>query len=143
VTAAPPLRPVHLRAVSAYDPPPGDGVEDDAALPLATDGNAGTAWATEGYATAAFGNLKHGVGIVFDAGRTVSLDSLVVQSDTPGFRAEVETGPSPTGPFRPASRSGIISSRSTIPLNPGTHARYVLLWITALPPASGPRFTRM
>jgi serine/threonine-protein kinase len=137
---AAPLRPVRLEAVSAYDPPPGDGVEDDGALRLATDGNAGTAWSTEGYATAAFGNLKHGVGIVFDAGRAVSLASLVVRTDTPGFRAEVETGASPTGPFRPASRPRTISRRSAIPLRPGAHARYLLLWITALPPASGPRF---
>jgi eukaryotic-like serine/threonine-protein kinase len=137
---AAPLPPVHLKAVSAYDPPPGDGVEDDAALPLATDGNAGTAWSTESYATAAFGNLKHGVGIVLDAGKPVSLASLVVRTDTPGFRAEVEIGPGPTGPFRAASGPHTISSRSTIPLRPGTHARYVLLWITALPAASGPRF---
>src|SRR5262249_8587818 len=106
----------------------------------ATDGNAGTAWSTEGYATAAFGNLKRGVGIVFDARRAVSLDSLTVQSDTPGFRAEVEAGPSATGPFDPVSRPAVIGARTTVALDRGTHARYVLLWITALPPASGPRF---
>jgi eukaryotic-like serine/threonine-protein kinase len=138
--AAAPLAAVHLRAVSAYDPPPGDGVEDNAALPLATDANAATAWSTEGYATEAFGNLKHGVGIVLDAGSDVPLASVTVRSDTPGFRAEVETGSSATGPFDPASAQVTIGASSTIPLHPGTRGRYVLLWITALAPASGARF---
>jgi serine/threonine-protein kinase len=139
--AAPtPVHLVHLTAVSAYDPPPGDGVEDNSALPLATDRHGGTAWSTEGYATAAFGNLKHGVGIVLDAGSAVPLASVTVQSDTPGFRAVVETGASASGPFRAASAPATFGSRSTIPLHPGTQARYVLLWITALAPGSGPRF---
>jgi serine/threonine-protein kinase len=139
-TTAVELEPVSLHAISAYDPPPGDGVEDNGALPLATDGNASTAWSTEGYATAAFGNLKPGVGIILDAGSTVRLSSVTVRSDTPGFRAMVETGSSATGPFQRASAPTTVGASSTIPLSPGARGRYVLLWITALPPASGPRF---
>jgi hypothetical protein len=63
-----------------------------------------------------------------------------VQSDTPGFRAVVETGASPSGPFKTVSGPVTVETRSTIPLNPGTQARYVLLWITALSPGSGPQF---
>jgi serine/threonine-protein kinase len=138
--AAAQLRPVPLHAVTAYDPPPGDGVEDNGALSLATDGNTGTAWSTEGYATAAFGNLKHGVGIVLDAGSDVSLSSVTVRTDTPGFRAVVETGAGPSGPFETVSTPGTVEATSTIPLNPGTHARYVLLWITSLSSDSGGRY---
>ena len=138
--AVPPLVSVRLHAVSAYDPPPGDGVEDTAALPLATDGRTGTAWSTESYATEAFGNLKRGVGIVLDAGATASLDSITVLTDTPGLRAEVETGGAASGPFRPASKPVTIGGRTTIDLDRNTHARYVLLWITALSPTTAPRF---
>src|SRR5262249_31972991 len=99
-----------------------------------------TAWSTESYATAAFGNLKHGVGIVFDAGRAASLGSLTVVTDTPGFLAQIQTGPAPTGPFQPASKPVTVGARTTLPLDAGTSARYVLLWITALPQSSRPRF---
>ena len=58
-----------LRTVAAYDPPPGDGVEDNQRLPLATDNNPVTYWDTEWYANQHFGNLKSGVGIVLDAGK--------------------------------------------------------------------------
>jgi serine/threonine-protein kinase len=139
VASTSPARRVHLEAVSAYDPPPGDGVEDNGTLPLATDGNPGTAWSTEGYATAAFGNLKPGVGIVLDAGRPARIHSLTVRSDTPGFRARVESGSSPNGPFAPVSKPFTVTGRTTIPLDPGTHSRYLVLWITALPPAAGQR----
>jgi hypothetical protein len=135
-----PTAPVPLKAVAAYDPPPGDGVEDNGRLSLATDGDPGTAWSTESYATASFGNLKHGVGIVFDAGRAASLSSVTLVTDTPGFRALVETGASADGPFEAASGPVTAGARMTVPLRSGIRARYVMLWITALPPASGPQF---
>ena len=37
----------------------------------ATDGRPSTSWETERYHSATFGNLKDGVGLVVDAGRTV------------------------------------------------------------------------
>jgi len=137
---APKPIPVRLKAVSAYDPSPGDGVEYDSAVPLATDGDASTAWSTETYATAAFGNLKHGVGIVVDAGRIATVEALTVRSDTPGFRAEVRTGPAPDGPFRTVSQPETVGADTTIALAHGTRGRYFLLWITSLSPSSGPKF---
>lgn len=138
--AATPLVTVPLRAVAAYDPPPGDGVEDNGRLPLATDGDPSTAWKTEWYASASFGNLKRGVGIVFDAGRPVALDSITIRTDTPGFQAEVRAGTAPDGPFRPASGSAPVGPLTTFRIAPGARDRYFLLWITGLPAASGPNF---
>ena len=67
---------VHLVASNAYDPQ-GDGQEHDEEVPNATDGNPATYWETEDYrGRVDFGNLKNGVGIVFDAGRPVRLGSL-------------------------------------------------------------------
>jgi eukaryotic-like serine/threonine-protein kinase len=138
--AAPKPVPVPVKAVAAYDPPPGDGAEYDSVLSLATDGDASTAWSTETYATAAFGNLKDGVGIVVDAGKIATVDALTVHSDTPGFRAEVRVGPAADGPFRAVSQTETVGAATTFTLAHDTRARYFLLWITALPPSSGPKF---
>ena len=58
---------VHLLASNAYDPE-GDGSEHDELVPNATDGNATTFWSTERYRGPTFADLKHGVGLVLDAG---------------------------------------------------------------------------
>jgi len=125
---------VGVKAVSAYDPE-GDGQENDSEVPQATDGNPSTAWETEHYATAAFGNLKSGLGLVLDAGASVKLKSLTVTSDSPGYTALIKTGPSPTGPFADDSSSQAAGGSTTFELD-GATARYYLLWITNLGPGN-------
>jgi hypothetical protein len=131
---------VHLTAAAAYDPPPGDGVEDNAALRLATDGNAVTAWSTEHYANARFGGLKSGVGIVVSAGAAVEPTTISLRTDTPGFTAVVEAGDSPTGPFARVSSPQTCSTVTRFALNVPGPRRYYLLWITTLPTSTGPAF---
>jgi predicted Ser/Thr protein kinase len=123
---------VHLVASAAYDPSPGDGQEHNELLGKATDGNASTAWETEHYHSVTFGNLKDGVGIVFDAGSPVKLGALTVTSGTPGFTAEVKAGASANGPFDTVSSSQTVDSRTTFELSVPTAERYYLLWITRL-----------
>jgi hypothetical protein len=60
---------VTLRATGDYDPQ-GTGGEHAASARYATDGNPTTAWDTEHYASAAFGGLKSGLGLVLDGGFT-------------------------------------------------------------------------
>ena len=129
---------VHLAAVAAYDPPPGDGVEGNSVLARATDGNPSTYWSTEDYANAHFGNLKSGVGIVVAAGTPVRLSRLIVTSDEPGYTAVVEAGSSPGGPFERVSATQTCSTTATFSLDVAAPRRYYLLWITSLVPgASG------
>ena len=107
---------VHLVASNAYDPE-GDGQEHDELVSNATDGNRATSWETEDYhGSVTFGNLKDGVGIVVDAGRPVKLDSLTVDSDTPGFTAEVKAGSSATGPFDTVSSAETVNAQTTFSL---------------------------
>jgi serine/threonine-protein kinase len=126
--------PVQLAASNAYDPN-GDGREHDEEVANATDGNPQTFWETERYDNVDFGNLKDGVGIVFDAGRPVKLRSLTVVSDTPGYVAKVEAGASSDGPFASVSPSQTVGARTTFALSVDPARRYYLLWITRL--ASG------
>jgi hypothetical protein len=125
---------VRLVASNAYDPH-GDGQEHDELVANATDGNPATSWETEHYRSAEFGGLKDGVGIVFDAGRTVKLGALTVVSDTPGFTADVKAGASSDGPFDTVSSAQTVGGRTTFHLAVPTARRYYLVWITML--ASG------
>jgi serine/threonine-protein kinase len=124
---------IRVTASAAYDPE-GDGHEDNADVPLATDRNATTAWETEHYNTANFGNLKSGVGLVLDAGSSVKAKSLTIRSDTPGYPAVIKAGDSPTGPFADDSSSQIAGAATTFTLS-GSRARYYLIWITNLGPS--------
>jgi len=125
--------PLHAVAVGTYDPPPGDGHENDGSVGNATDGDSATFWSTEGYDSTTFGGLKPGVGIVFDAGRAVRATSLTVATDTPGMSAEVKAGSSPTSFSAVVAGTRTLGSRTTFSLTVQTPARYYLLWITRLP----------
>jgi putative peptidoglycan lipid II flippase len=119
---------IPVRAVSAYDPD-GDGRENDGSVPNATDGNPGTAWTTEHYRYPEGGLNKPGVGIVLDAGAPATVHQLTVVSDTPGYTAEIESGPSPGGGFTPVSGPKVAGGRTTFKLS-DAHARYYVIWIT-------------
>ena len=123
---------VVLHGVGNYDPSgPPDSHANTAAS--ATDGNAGTDWYTQIYASPAFGNLKQGLGLLLDAGSPVKLASLKVTSPTPGFVARVLAGNSPSGGFSDDSSTQTAGSTTTFKLN-GAADRYYVLWITQLPP---------
>jgi eukaryotic-like serine/threonine-protein kinase len=124
--------PIHLVASNAYDPE-GDGQENDELVANATDGNPSTDWHTEHYHSAAFGNLKSGVGLVLDARTPVRPTSLTVESSTPGFTADIKAGASSNGPFDTVSSSSEVGSRTTFHLSVDPARRYYLIWITSLP----------
>jgi len=131
-----PKRPVRIKliAVGPYDPPPGDGTENDSQVPNAVDGNPATFWSTEHYT---HGFFKPGVGIVLDAGRRQPIARVVVTTDETGSQAEIQLADSPTGPYRVVSADRPLSGATTFALERGASGRYVLVWLTALPAATG------
>jgi hypothetical protein len=129
----PPVR-IKLVAVGPYDPPPGDGTENDAEVPNAVDGNPATSWSTEHYTS---GFFKHGVGIVLDAGRRRRISRVLVATDEPGSRAEIQLANTPTGPYRVVSAARALTGTTYFALKRRASGRYVLVWLTALPSASG------
>jgi predicted Ser/Thr protein kinase len=120
---------VALTGIGAVDPR-GDG-EHDSEAPLATDGNASTAWQTSSYHFGGGSLGKPGVGVVLDARRPVALKAITVVSDTPGFTAQIVTGASPSGPFTRDSASQQVGASTTFTLN-GRKARYYVVWVTNL-----------
>jgi hypothetical protein len=125
---------VQLRGLAGYDPQ-GDGVEHNETAALATDGSTATSWTTETYSTQDFGALKDGVGLVLDAGSSVTLAHVTVTTPTPGFTAEIEVGDSPTGGFAVDSSSQTVSGTTTFTLD-GKSGQYYVVWITQLPPGN-------
>jgi serine/threonine protein kinase len=122
-----PAQPVQLSGLRAYDPD-GDQTEHDSQAPEATDGNPATYWNTEHYSG---GLQKAGVGLVLGASAPKKLTQLTVQSATPGFVAQVQSGSSPTGPFTADSKSQTVETSATFTLK-GNSAQYYVLWITDL-----------
>jgi eukaryotic-like serine/threonine-protein kinase len=123
---------ITLSGVGNYDPSGSPDTHADTAS-AATDGNASTDWYTQIYASPEFGNLKRGLGLVVDAGRSVAPRRLTVQTPTPGFTAQVLAGDSAGGGFRPDSSPQTVGGDTTFSLN-GSTARYYVVWITRLPP---------
>jgi eukaryotic-like serine/threonine-protein kinase len=123
---------VALHGIGNYDPNGSPDSHADTAG-AATDGNAGTAWYTQIYATPAFGNLKDGLGLEIDAGTQVKLARLKVATTTPGFVAHILVGSSRTGTFRTDSATQTVGAATTFTLQ-GATGRYYVLWITRLPP---------
>ena len=121
---------VKLTAAGAFDPE-GDGHERDEEASLAVDGDRSTFWRTERYSRF----FKTGVGLVVDTGRRVRVRQVVVDSATPGVRAEIRIGNSRTGPFTRVSPAKTLTARTTFPVA-GRTGRYVVVWVTALPPES-------
>ncbi len=123
---------IALEGVGSWDPL-GDNQEYDNRAPDATDGNETTYWPTETYTDAPSFGVKEGVGLLLDAGRTVSIDSLTVTSTTPGFTARIQAGSDRSGPFHDVSAEQTVEASTTFSLD-GADGRYFVVWITSLPP---------
>jgi serine/threonine-protein kinase len=124
--------PVHLAAVTAYDPfghPPGE--ENNSQAGEATDGSTSTAWSTEHYYDHPSLD-KPGVGLVLDAGSSVKLSQLGVSTDTPGFQATIKAGDSQSSLGTVVSPSQTVASTTHIFTIHGGPYRYYLIWITRL-----------
>jgi hypothetical protein len=109
---------------------------------LAIDSNPATAWHTDWYATARFGNLYPGTGLLVDMGRPVTITAAVVtlgRAHGASFQVRIGAAPAPAS-LRPLARAagagGVVRLRLT---RPG-RGRYVLFWFTRLPPGPAGTF---
>jgi len=139
-TTPPRVFAARLAGLPVFDPQ-GDGQpENDRQAPLSYDGNPSTAWKTLEYrGSAAFGNLKKGVGIVYDLGSPKSLSAVTVSSLQPGAALEIRTGGDPHGTldsFTPVA-SGTVRNATDFTFSKPVTSRYVLVWITGLVPSNG------
>ena len=128
--------PLRITGAQAFDPPPGSGTEHDDEVGFLFDGNASTAWSTETYATARFGGLKRGVGVVVTLAAGTALDELTITSQSSGWSGQVFVADGPKGALAGwgeavAARSGIGRGDTTFDLK-GRRGAAVLIWVTEL-----------
>lgn len=116
-----------------YDPPPGDGTENNAAVQLAFDQDLDTSWKTSTYRTESFGKLKKGVGIYADFDAPVSFPGLRVVSELGGWSATVRYSDDASS-WSEAGQAQEATADQIFPTQ-GTH-RYFMIWITRLIKAS-------
>jgi len=124
-------------ATAAAFGPAGAGQGDNPALaPLAIDANPATAWHTDWYTSAHFGNLSPGTGLLVDMGRPVTITAArITLGPAHGASFQLRVGATPALAGLPpvahaANAGGVVHLRLTT----SARGRYVLLWFTSLPP---------
>ena len=135
----PPAQALEPLSAVSFDPY-GNGQGNQQPVPLATDGILATAWTSQWYASANFGGLKPGAGLLLDMGRTVTLSDLrIVLGKIPGANFELRVGAAASlGDLRTAARVTDAGEQADVRLSKPAKGRYVLIWFTKLPPdASG------
>ena len=134
-----------LKPVSAVSfDPYGDGQGENNQLAyLAIDGNPATAWHTEWYASASFGGLKPGTGLLLDMGRTVTISTVrLLLGSPPGADFQVRVGAmaSSLTDLSPVAQASDAGGQVSLHLTRPARGRYVLIWFTQLPPATSGTF---
>lgn len=137
----PAAAPLDLTGVSVRDfDPDGDGQEQPGSVANAHDGDPSTAWETERYASAAFGGLKQGVGLLVDLGAPTDVARVEVGLTRPGVTAELRAANAPgddAGAYRVLASARADGDRLVLVPPQGTSARYLLVWLTGLAPDDG------
>ena len=141
-TTAPAATSVLLKPVSAssYEM---SGTDDPSGVQYAIDSSASTAWHTDYYfGEPTFGNLKTGTGLLLDMGRQVRLSQVAVQFGTSCCtHVEIEIGNSAStaamNTFTEVQSSTTAQGITTFNVTSKTAGRYVLIWLTDLPPKAG------
>jgi eukaryotic-like serine/threonine-protein kinase len=124
--------PVRLGAIGSFDPPPGDGEEHSRDAPKAVDRDAATYWSTERYQDFA-STGKKGVGLVLSTrGAGPRITRVTIQTDTPGFSAQLQTGMS-IGVYHAISGVKSIQNGTTFAVPKGSVGSILVVWVTALP----------
>jgi Helix-turn-helix domain len=93
-------------------------------------------WRTDWYASADFGQLKSGTGLLLDMGKSVTVTSVRLElSPDRGANLQLKMGSSTTlTDLRAAAGADDVGGTIQLQLRSPVHARYVLIWFTLLPP---------
>jgi hypothetical protein len=128
-------RPHTMAPASAAAFGPGGTGDDPQNAHLAIDGMRGTAWRTDWYTSAQFGNLYSGTGLLLDMGRPVTVTGIrVTLGAAAGAHFQIRVGDQPNlGALRPVAGSAGPGGIVRLGLSHPTLGRYVLVWFTELP----------
>jgi cytoskeletal protein RodZ len=103
----------------------------------AITGGAPAPWQSQWYATAHFGSLKQGTGLLLDLGRTATITSVRIDlASYRGANLQLRVGNTDgaLSSLRVAAVANDVGGTVRLHLQAPQQARYVLIWFTLLPP---------
>ncbi|HZD59494.1 MAG TPA: protein kinase [Anaerolineae bacterium] len=124
-----PVGPLKPTEAADYDPG-GNGDENPDAVGRIFDGDKSSCWSTETYRSSAFGNLKDGVGVYIDYGKSVMLREITIASSG-GWSGAIK-GSNDVLNWRTLKEIRSADKEVTLQINEGAY-KYYLVWITELP----------
>jgi transcriptional regulator with XRE-family HTH domain len=139
--AAAPPRILHPASAAAFGFA-GNGGDHGELARLAIDRNPATAWNTDWYATAHFGNLYPGTGLLINMGRPVTINSVLIRlGRAQGASLQLRVGSAPAlASLRTVAQAANVGGVLHLRLARPAYGRYMLLWFTSLPPDSAGTF---
>jgi lipopolysaccharide exporter len=136
-TPSPPAARVLVPVSAAAFGPAGVGSGDSPQLAsMAIDVSTATAWTTPWYRTAQFGSLKAGTGLLIEMSHPVRITSVrIILGSARGANLQVLTGNAPALAMLHLKASASDAGGTLrLTLAGPERARYLLIWITLLPP---------
>jgi len=132
-------KPIAILSATGFDPE-GDGQEKNTQAPRVYDGNAATAWTSEGYSSANFGGLgKKGIGVRLDLGQPTSVNEVTIDLgngpvDVTVYAAIRDSlnGAIVIGAANAATGRIQLKATGAVPAT-----QYVIVWFTKLAPDGG------
>ncbi len=124
-----------IASATGFDPQ-GDGAENNSQAALAIDGNSATSWKSSHYNSAAFGNLKKGLGLLITLKAPAPVSKVSVTVDGQGGTVEIRTA---TGSTLDGSQVVATGPAGTLEktLDPAPTTQYLIVWFTQLPRVDG------
>lgn len=106
--------------------------------PHVIDPHSATAWVTHWYASAHFGNLKDGTGLLLDMGKPVTIKQVeLALAGSPGFwgaNLEIRVGDTPDlRNAKPVAMAEGVGGWVSANLSHEVRGRYIQIWFTKLP----------
>jgi cytoskeletal protein RodZ len=134
--SAKPVTILPVGAAEAFGPDGlGDG-DNPSGAAYAIASNPPLPWSTNWYATAQFGLLKHGTGLLLSLGRQVTITSVRIDlTHNQGVNLQLKVGDG-TAPqnFKVVATADNTGGTVRLTLRHPASARYLLIWFTQLPP---------
>jgi len=133
--------------VRLVDPPRGNRAPQEVNdVGAAVDGDSSTAWTSQWYKSATFGSIKPGLGILIDLGQPTTVVNVQVDFTVPGAGTEIYVGNTDPGAtsagdaqimhtYRRIGDEQVAGSTAVLPI--GAKTRYLLVFISSLPPQDG------
>lgn len=131
----PKASPPTIDSVEALDPA-GDDEEHNEEAELVIPETKGS-WTSDRYNSAQFGNLKSGVGLLFELEEETTVKEVKVDSSNSGGKFEILSGDDPQDAKKVGEGSFDSEGGTTVKLDDDVETDKLILWITELPSASG------